>query len=226
MAIIVQDEFTEGADTNLDAHTPTTTGTGWTKENGSASWHLRCYAAQDNVEFTETGSRGDNLMYSSQPAPTTADVDVQFDSFRATPVSNDGAWGCFARFADTSNFYSLGLYRTGVAADKKIFKRVTGTDTELASGDNGITDGDVHLFEIRDATKKLFHNSSEILSTTDNAITAAGEAGLCLGEFMTTLDECRHNIEFDDYILTEISVANAPTGGIYGPLAGPLAGPI
>ncbi len=84
-----------------------------------------------------------------------------------------------ARFTDTSNYYGAGTYGPGSSADLKIFKKVAGVVTELAtSGDDDTTNGDAFKFEIKDATKKLFREATEKLSTTDNALTFAGRTGM------------------------------------------------
>ena len=87
---------------------------------------------------------------------------------------------------------------------------MAGTVTELASGDSGIAVNDVLMFEIRDATKKLYKNGSEELSTTDNALTSAGKAGVGLGNLFISNNDIALEWQLDDFKVTDLALDLGP----------------
>ncbi len=107
MTRIVDDTFTEGSDTLLDAHTPDV-GTGWTKQEGVPNANI--VAADDAVE--PTADNGGGLVYTCAPTPADEGVDeynVNFVPFRA---NGDGAlknMGVVARWTDVDNWYGASL---------------------------------------------------------------------------------------------------------------------
>lgn len=180
MALIFSDAFTEVSNTALTSHTPTILGTGWTQEKASAT--AVAHARATDVLMSSAQDIGNGMTYSSQPNPAIADVDVQATLAAVYSGSSSAPIALIARFADTSNYYAVQILGTSHAQnDTKIYKRVGGTWTQLAAVDTSWANGDVLKFEIRDATKKVYKNGVEILSTTDNAITAAGKAGVAWG---------------------------------------------
>ena len=212
MAVIVSDTFTELlADTTLQTHVPDT-GTGWTEFSS-------CAVGRNFVVFFllddmgANGSSGNCIeIYTAQPDPSVAEYDVQVTTTVITTFTVNPA-GLVARLTDINNHYTAGSYIASAAADKKIFKMVAGTRTELASGDNGLTAGDVFKFEVRDATKKLYQNAVEILSSTDNAITGAGQAGLFEGAVWVNTDDVQGVWRFDAFTVDEVAAAGATWPG-------------
>lgn len=184
------DTFVEAANVDLDAHTPTgaNAGTGWTEEEQTGSPVMRVLAANDYVSSSATVADVRNL-YTLQPDPVTADIDVQFEMTEVTFGADVRALYLVARFVDAANYYGALTYRANAAADKKIFKRIGGTPTELASGDAGLAVGDVIKFELRGTTLKLYVDGVEILSVTDSALTAAGKAGVGSGNGFVSTDD-------------------------------------
>ena len=88
------------------------------------------------------------------------------------------------RRLDNDNFYYLQiLSNTNPADSVKLLKYVGGVATELGTIDVTIAAGDTFKLEITDGTKKVYHNGSEVLSSTDNALTAAGTWGVYFGNY-------------------------------------------
>lgn len=208
MAILVNDTFTEAGDTALTAHTPDT-GTGWTEEDNSTGSSLNILSGRggDNVSLTATGGEA-HIAATAQPNPTAASYDVEI-TFKEVQGAGGQDDPCFliARFTDGSNFYSAGTYATDDAADKRIFKMVSGSPTELASGDNGLANTDKLSFEVRTDTPRLrlLHNDSSVLTSDDTAITAVGRAGFGLGNYWdAAVDDARHPYQITLFTLTEV----------------------
>src|SRR5690606_34656244 len=97
----------------------------------------------------------------------------------------------------------------------RLIKFVSGSATVLDSSDETLQIGDVVKLEIRDATKKVYINDIEILSSTDNSITSGTGWGLYFGNFNGAGGGTYHmraEWEFDDFLAEEPSAANsAPT---------------
>ena len=84
----------------------------------------------------------------------------------ATRIATDGA---------STAYFAFG--RQGTSTDKVLGKRVTGTNTTLASSATDVIVGDIIRLESEGSTQRFLLNGSEILSATDTAI-ASGQAGL------------------------------------------------
>ncbi len=204
MAVVVQDEFTEVSNTALTAHTPTTTGTGWTEQARSGSISHQVFGSFDDVS-PSSDEPEDHVITTGDPNPTEADVDVEFTCSAAAGAGSGDPYGFVARFADADNFYSAGTYQATAGADKKIFKEVSTTVTELATGDEGWAVSDTLKFELRGSDLKLFHKGSEVLSASDSAITAAGAAGIFHGNIWNSGDDLDQDQALDDYKCTEFA---------------------
>ncbi len=208
MAVIVNDTFTEAADTALTAHTPDT-GSGWTKEEAAGTTNVMNVSGANDNAVASGATNSARLVYSAQPNPSVVeyDIEVTLPGIATGAGGGDDVAALLARFADTSNYYTAGTYGATSAADKKIKKTVAGVVTELATGDNGLTAGDTLKFQVRDAAKKLFHNGVEILSTADNALTAAGKAGFALGNVWVATDDLVITYTLDNFSVTEVAAA-------------------
>lgn len=174
MAIFGQDAFVEaGADQWLEDHTPDVGGAWVNLFPGSQTAYVE--TDTDNA----TGFSGSNPIYYVTGSPASAEYDVQAvmswpstlaqqavcgridpatgDFYGAYYSSGDGGWSLY-RVENISTFTLL---------DTAAFTPSTATPYTVK-------------LEIRDATKKVYVNGVEVLSSADNVITAAGKAGLLL----------------------------------------------
>lgn len=227
MAIIVNDTFTEAADTDVSAHTPDT-GSQWVQVAQTGTRTIRIIASTDSITGSGSSSAAGEYV-KSQPAPTSADVDVQI----SMPTVDTGTTQArkirlHARGSGTSDYYALRLSPPASSAnDIELVKVVGGTLTSLASIDSGIADGDTFLLEIRSATKRVLRNGVEALSSADNAITAAGDCGISMGQVSAgDTGNIASAFRFDDYSVTEIVTATGHAKGKVStiPLASKLRG--
>ncbi len=212
MTIRVSDTFSVGVDTNLDVHTPTPTGDGWTEEVRTGNRYQRIRTADDYSQ-SNAGENSDRHIYTAQPNCSGAEYDVEAQLVGVPAgAGTDDPWFLVARLTGTGDYYSAGVYDNAPAADKKIFKTVGGTPTELASGAMSaeIADNDILMFEVRDATKKLYKNAGEELSTSNNDITASGRAGFGLGNAWVSTDDIVNAWDTDNFELDEV-VGGGPT---------------
>lgn len=219
MAVIFEDAFVESANTPLTSHAPTV-GTSWVEEENTtaAAAEAQVVASVDQVNCSATVNSS-RIIVTSRPNPASVAYDVTAEISQMTGTGSDDPLGLIGRLTDTSNYYATVAYQAGAAADAKIYGLVSGSLTELASGDTGWVSGDIMKFEIRDAAKKLYKNGAEVLSTTNNDLTSAGRAGMCWGNVTgVSTDDVNANQRFDDYSVDEIS-----TGATMTPGAGALA---
>jgi hypothetical protein len=167
LATFVDDTFTgEADDTALPAHTGEV-GATWT--NLSAG--LLVSAAG---RVFKSGGGGSVAIASGSPA--TAEYDVEADIVALTDVSGHSL-GVMGRVVDNSNHYWFdALDGTGL----RLFKRVANSNTQLGSYSTTV-DGSYAArlkLELRDGAKKCYEAGVERISSADNALTAAGSAGI------------------------------------------------
>lgn len=148
------------------------TGATWS-DNNSAGGSARVVAATDRCRHNSGTSR-----HHASGTPAGVEYDVQAD---LTMVSQTGSASILGRLTTSGNVdYYQGDY-SYATSKYELAKVVNGTRTVLASTSaSTVPAGETHTIrlEIKDATKKLFLDSVETLSSADNVITAAGVAGL------------------------------------------------
>lgn len=171
MALFLSDSFTDVSGTLLESHTGET-GATWTKAAGSAAGSSLISDA--NRARSLAGASGAHF-YTASGTPANAEYDVEAV---LRPVTLAGNLGVVGRFADISNTY-LGRYNVLTTAWELLITS-GGTSTSLGSFSQTLTAGTDYTLklEIRNATKKLFVDGVERISSTNNAVTGAGLAGI------------------------------------------------
>jgi hypothetical protein len=117
----------------------------------------------------------------------------------------------YSRMSDADNGYYAEWYPTADASDNdtNLYKVVAGTRTQLATVDTGLANGDVFKLQMRDASKKLFKNGVQLLSSSDNTHTSAGEAGISAGKYnANAVGNMNSTWRFDDYGVIEADTSN------------------
>jgi hypothetical protein len=86
-----------------------------------------------------------------------------------------------------------------------LFKTVAGVNTSLGTFNEALINGDERTIklQIRDATKKVFIDGVERISSADNAITAAGRAGVRFSNALAG------NMEMDNFDASDVAAAAA-----------------
>lgn len=93
---------------------------------------------------------------------------------------------------------------------------VGASPTQLDTIDVTIAAGDTFKLEITDANKKVYHNGSEVLSSTDNSLTAAGTWGFFIGDYNGVGGHYRDNWNIDNFLAEEFNVNIAPVISLPG----------
>lgn len=165
---------TNGANLNARAGE---TGATWTKNPASNYTGNYLITDANRVRTDTTYASGVWASYYSSGVPATAEYDIVGQLYR---VSTDlHSCGLSARQSTSADTRYVGMIETN--GTYTIFKLVSGTYTSLASSTgNDLSVGSTYRvrFVMRDDVKRLLVNGTQYITTTDNAITAAGRVGI------------------------------------------------
>ena len=212
MAVVIDDLFTVASNTDLVDHTQTDAGTGYTEIENTGTTTVVAFldAAFDRLQLTADDTT-DRKLYTAQGTYTSNEYDVEIEIRVEASTFNDPFW-LLGRVTDENNYYATGIENAG-GVDAYILKKVASTVTVLASADtdNAWVTSSIK-FEIRDAAKKLFWDTSggkdsyvEVLTSSDNAITATGEAGIAWGNIRDANDDADSAWKMDAFLVTEVA---------------------
>ena len=203
---VIDDKFSgETTLVDLDAHTPDTTGTGWTVLDQTGIRDIRIAGQVGNEFASGEPESSDRTLYTAQGTYPSNDYDVEIDLL-SVDTADDLAW-LLGRVTDSSNYYAAGFVSTA-GTDLYLVKKVAGVVTTLGSADtDGVVNGAVIKLEIRDATKRVFIDNVQKLSDPDDALTSIGEAGVGMGNVRTAGDDLGGAWEMDNFLVTD---AGAP----------------
>lgn len=221
------DKFEETSVTLITASTPET-GTGWTEiyKTASAAVVNVKPTGQSNVANVAGASTSESSVgaaYAINPAPSSADVRLEFTRYMLNwSVSNSYGCGVFARHSESGGlhtFYALLMVPNLHSSDSlRLYKVVENVATLLDSYDHTFANGDEIAFNCNDDGKTVEVNGYEVLSSTDNAITGAGNAGIWWGMFTAAMGtyHMRAEVEFGEFFVSEPSAGVALTGSASG----------
>ncbi len=170
MATFTSDDFTGAEFTSLSSHTP----------SGGGSWTLHpsysnpLQISNANRAKNAAGSGSGAAYHSGTPATAEHDITGDFTYFSGGGTEDIGICG---RMSTTANTMYMWRY---VGNGWQLFKFVAGSATLLGSWSQSVSAGSTQAgkLEIRGAAKKGFVEGVERVSSSDNAITAAGRAGI------------------------------------------------
>jgi hypothetical protein len=173
MPTFVSDTFTDATGTALTAHTGET-GATWTEHTAYTVGNM----VIDSADRIYNSVAGETITYASG-APAGAEYYVQatFRQLTDGVVNLPGIAGRIDTAAETQ--YAV-EYREGIATEFRLFRREAGVFTAMGTYTvDPATGVDVVVkLELKDATKKVYVDGVERISSTDNSIAAAGKAGV------------------------------------------------
>ncbi|NND71023.1 MAG: tandem-95 repeat protein, partial [Rhodothermales bacterium] len=209
----VRDAFTEVSDTPITAHLPNT-GLGWTEVYDSSTAGTDA-TINGSLDVLNGGSDENSVgqAYTAGPAPTSVDQTISFTLSSIDTTTGTKPVGVFGRYVDNDNFYYLQVLTNGNAQDSlQLAKMEGGVTTILGTVDVTIAPGDTFKLEITDATKKIYHNGIQVISSTDNSLTAVGNWGLYFGDFNGIGGHLRSTWGIDNFLAEDsASTATATT---------------
>ena len=169
MANFVFDSLTGDTSNDVTTHTGET----------GATWIRHSTYPSSSTQLVTNELRGGaatvSIYYASgSPAGAEYDVSAPLHVLIAGTQLSTGVMARIDTATDTmywARYSSNGWY---------LHKSVAGTFTDLGFYAQALTTGQIYnlRFEVRNATKKLFVDNVERISSTDNSITAAGKAGI------------------------------------------------
>jgi hypothetical protein len=193
MSIVVSCAFTGANGTTLESYTPDVGGA--FAKNTALPPNTAVLA---NNRLRPAGITAG--FYYSSTTPVGAEYDVECDFYSVTP-GNDG--GIAARVDPTAGTGYLARSQGGSVWD--LYKVVAGTFTLLGSFTQALgyaTNYHVKL-QIRNATKKVFVDGVEVISSSDNSISATGHPGF----WMSGADDNNAGVHFDNYTVDDLVAA-------------------
>lgn len=209
MTVIVSDTFSgEGADVDLDTHTPDTVGTGWTniETTGTRSIFVET-ATPANVIRAEGPENSDRTLYTAQGAYAGNEYDVEIDIVN-TDTSDDWAF-LLGRLTDSSNYYAAGFI-ANANVDLRLVKKVANVFSNLGTADSDlVASGATIKLEIRDANKKIFIDDVEQFADNDDALTSTGEGGVAFGNILTATFDIGSGWDLNNFLIEDTAVPPA-----------------
>ena len=163
----VRDTMTGSDGTDLTAHTGET-GATWAKVAGTTG----------SIKLTSNRCKGDSgvvSLYYASGDPASAEYDVEADLYKVSNTDYAGVGGRVSTTEETGYF----VWATP-GGEWHLVQMLAGVATDLGSYAQALADGTTYhvTLEIRDATKKVFIDGVERISSTDNTITAAGKPAI------------------------------------------------
>lgn|SRR3990167_5470125 len=202
------DTFTEAAGTPaLSAHTPDT-GTSWIKllgivngasDTGTGS-DLKLSSTNDRLDAaSSTAAADDGALYKANGTYDTPDYEVQCTVVTGD-TGDDVSW-LAARIQDASNMYAVRFNNDSSA----VYKKLSGTWTELATGAGVANSSIVRLVVL--GTKIWFEDDGKkIIEVIDDSISAAGTAGIGMGDIGAVTGDDVSAQELDAFSVRMINV--------------------
>lgn len=195
--IIFSDTFTEASNTTLASHTPDT-GTSWTQliSNGT---DLVISGANDRLDAAATsGGLSDGAFYTADVTYPSADYSAEVTMVTGDTGDDTNTLG--VRVLDANNAYYV-IFNEAFAT---LFKKVGGTITELDDALTVPVNGEVVKLEALGTSIKVYADDVEILSATDSSLTAAGKAGVGMGDnFDTSRGEDMSDQSLDTFVVRD-----------------------
>jgi hypothetical protein len=205
------DSFTDTAGTTLQSHT----GESLTWANHPATAGNAVITAAGRARH-QAASAIALVLAGSPMSDPEYDVEADF-----VPVTNTGTvfTGIAGRLDSTANTMYLARWN-GSTNQWQLLRGVAGTFTTLQSAGATLTaNQSYHVkLQIRNATKKVFVDGVEVISSADNTVTAAGSAGVRL--FDSSVASDANSVHVDNFTVTPaVAGASNVTGNLTGSAA-------
>lgn len=186
----VSDDFTRSSAVNVNTHYPSAngggpeTGTGgmWAVsfESGSAGIN----AGTTKAAMVSTTGTQIPLAINRFVSPSVA-YSVQADVFMGAGATSNMESGIIGRWT-SGGFYLARLISVSGTISVDLFKNIAGTYTQLGTFAPGAVSSGTIKLQITDAAKVVFWNGTSVISSSDNAVTAAGSPGFRMAYISTT----------------------------------------
>lgn len=178
---IVTDAFTDTTGTVLSAHTPDGAGLSYVKH--PVYTPTAVITASGRARQNGGAGVSSTTLYRNLTVPPTASYDVRASIYVASISDVAFRTGVVARCDPTADTW-YGVRYSGANGQWELLRLVAGVGVVLDAYPIGVAVGSTVsvLLVVRDAIKRAFIDGVEQMVTSDNTITAAGFAGIRLGD--------------------------------------------
>lgn len=202
MAVIFHDTFTEASDGPLASHTPGPVGTSWTASVAPPEGFIRITAFDDFVQPSEVAVTAGLALMIADPGPPGVNVTAEFTFHNSPPGESGSGCALVLGYVDNDNYYIGGTMTSATSTDKRVYKRVAGVNTQLATADSGIATGDTLSFTRSGTNLILRHNGTTVINVSDGSLVAAGKCGFIMGGIMGGGGMVNRNWRIDNFLVT------------------------
>lgn len=207
------DAFTTGSNVILSSHTPNI-GTAWVERERTGAVFLRANTTGFCIASGSTASI--RSVFTALPAISLGAnhrVKATFH-YNAIPSDVDNPFFLTARHQTGSPETDSDLYGVGVwiaagspsAIFVELFKRIAGTVTSLGTAtiDQPANVAFLVELQVQGAAQRVYIDDVLKISAADAAISAAGAAGIAIGNLRTATDDTDTNWRIDDYTVQSL----------------------
>ncbi len=184
--------------------TPSDSGSGWTTLSGS-------YGCGHD------GTSGRDVAFCHSQGSITLDCGATDHAGSAVMVNRNDQAGIIVRAADDSNYYLFNVQPDGTS---QLYKKVSGSFTQLASGSGTVVAGDTIFLQVVGSALTAQVNGGTVATATDSDLTTGTFCGLRSGG--------SDAVFYDDFAITDLSGGGGgsvhPWWQYAGPMMGVLAG--
>jgi len=210
VGVEVEDHFLVGSDIALNAHTPDTTGSGYTDLITTGSCDLFVDSVKDNIDAAEsitTGGcgAGEGELDEADDVMTTADYTVEITQVNGD--TGDDTNDLCGRIADANNMYCFIFNEGSGGPTGDLYENVGGTWAIIEANCGNIADGSKVELIMIGTTISIEDDDSEICSVTDDSHAGPGQAGVGMGDIGADTGDDVSSQELDDFIVTTQEVA-------------------
>lgn len=196
---IFNDTFTETSDTLISAHIPEL-GTGWTVvlDQGGADFQVNASLDVADYSLSEPDAGAFATADSFYPSP-----DYYIEAVIKEVAVGDNTTSLMLRYLDNDNMYYV-TWSDSNLLECRIFKKVAGTTTIIASLSQVLAPGSTVIFSIVGTSLEVYDDGLLVGSATDSSLTLTGKAGFGFGKAFDYGSNDLAGQELDSFSVTEI----------------------
>jgi hypothetical protein len=186
---------------------PPTGSTVWTEDQDTCTGTHTCISATGRGTVS-TAYANCILMTRLPTQPAIATYDFRAALIESGTTAAADCQGMYARYTDSTHYYSFmvcdDVTTSGFARlylqNGALYAGTTSLGTAAGFGNNY---GNTVVFKVRNDKKQILKDGVQIISSTNNALTAAGTVGMVCGQAQVSGDDCSATLFFDAVILIE-----------------------
>jgi hypothetical protein len=179
----------------------------WVEDQDTCTGTHQCYSASTNC-YTTAAYLNCILMTRPPVSPGIATYDVQVLLIETGTTAAADCQGIYARYTDSTHYYSFmvcddvttGGFARLYLQNGALYAGTTSLGTAAGFGNSY---SQVVVLKMRNDKKQVLRAGAQIISSTDNTLTAAGTAGLVCGQAQVSGDDCNTTLRNDDFIIID-----------------------